>query len=162
MKSDRAWLLGLMLPCAAVFLVFFVIPLTRLLLIGGSGELGWAAYSAAFTEPRYLRSMLSTVALSALVTLTTLVISAIAGVFLARQEFAGRQVLVEEQEPGVWLVRTATVVPDNERWLHEGQAASDLQQAMAWSASHTAQDDDTTAQLDRLAKGEGRNRVVSG
>ena len=65
MKSDRAWLLGLMLPCAAVFLVFFVIPLTRLLLIGGSGELGWAAYSAAFTEPRYLRSMLSTVALSA-------------------------------------------------------------------------------------------------
>lgn len=62
MKSDRAWLLGLMLPCAAVFLVFFVIPLTRLLLIGGSGELGWAAYSAAFTEPRYLRSMLSTVA----------------------------------------------------------------------------------------------------
>lgn len=72
------------------------------------------------------------------------------------KQFAGRQVLVEEQEPGVWLVRTATVVPDNERWLHEGQAASDLQQAMAWSASHTAQDDDTTAQLDRLAKGEGR------
>ena len=93
MKSDRAWLLGLMLPCAAVFLVFFEIPLTRLLLIGGSGELGWAAYSAAFTEPRYLRSMLSTVVLSALVTLTTLVISSIAGVFLARHEFAGRQVL---------------------------------------------------------------------
>ena len=59
MKADRAWLLGLMLPCAAVFLVFFVIPLTRLLLIGGGGELGWSAYSAAFTEPRYLRSMLS-------------------------------------------------------------------------------------------------------
>ena len=93
MKSDRAWLLGLMLPCAAVFLVFFVIPLTRLLLIGGRGELGWAAYSAAFTESRYLRSMLSTVVLSALVTLTTLVISAIAGVFLARHEFVGRQVL---------------------------------------------------------------------
>lgn len=72
------------------------------------------------------------------------------------KQFAGRQVLVEEQEPGVWLVRTATVIPDNERWLHEGQTASDLQRAMAWSASHAAQDDDTTAQLDRLAKGEGR------
>lgn len=70
------------------------------------------------------------------------------------KQFAGRQVLVEEQEPGVWLVRTATVVPDNERWLHEGQAASDLQRAIAWSASHTARDDDTTAQLDRLVKGE--------
>ena len=31
------------------------------------------------------------------------------------KQFAGRQVLVEEQEPGVWLVRTATVIPDNER-----------------------------------------------
>lgn len=72
------------------------------------------------------------------------------------KQFAGRQVLVEEQEPGVWLVRTATVIPDNERWLHEGQAAADLQRAMAWSASHVAQDDDTDAQLDRLAKGKAR------
>lgn len=33
------------------------------------------------------------------------------------KQYAGRQVLVEEYEPGVWLVRTATVVPDNERAL---------------------------------------------
>jgi hypothetical protein len=71
------------------------------------------------------------------------------------KQFAGRQVLVEEQEPGVWLVRTATVIPDNERWLHEGQAAADLRRAMAWSASHSAKDDDTVAQIDRLAKGKG-------
>lgn len=93
MKTDRVWLLGLMLPCAAVFVVFFAIPLTRLFFIGGSGELGWSAYTAAFTEPRYLRAMFSTVALSALVTLATLVISSIAGVFLARHEFTGRQAL---------------------------------------------------------------------
>ena len=42
------------------------------------------------------------------------------------KQFAGRQVLVEEKEAGVWLIRTATVIPDNERWLHEPQAASDL------------------------------------
>jgi len=42
------------------------------------------------------------------------------------KQFAGRQVLVEEQGPGVWLVRTATVIPDNERWLHEPHAAADL------------------------------------
>ena len=41
------------------------------------------------------------------------------------KQFAGRQVLVEEQEPGVWLVRTATVIPDNELWLHEPQAAAE-------------------------------------
>lgn len=49
------------------------------------------------------------------------------------KQYAGRQVLVEECEPGVWLVRTATVVPDNERWLHESQAAADLQAAMSIS-----------------------------
>ncbi len=64
------------------------------------------------------------------------------------KQFAGRQVLVEEREPGVWLVRTATVIPDNERWLHEATAAADLQRALAWSASHPAQDDDTAAQLE--------------
>lgn len=35
------------------------------------------------------------------------------------KQYAGRQVLVEEHEPGVWLVRTATIIPDNERWLHQ-------------------------------------------
>jgi hypothetical protein len=45
------------------------------------------------------------------------------------KQYAGRQVLVEEREPGVWLVRTATVVSDNERWLHEPQAAAELQAA---------------------------------
>lgn len=34
------------------------------------------------------------------------------------KQYAGRQVLIEEYEPGVWLVRTATVIADNERWLH--------------------------------------------
>ncbi|WP_217895909.1 hypothetical protein [Burkholderia multivorans] len=34
------------------------------------------------------------------------------------KEFAGRQVLIEEREPGVWLVRTAVVIPENEAWLH--------------------------------------------
>lgn len=57
------------------------------------------------------------------------------------KEYAGRQVLVEECEPGVWLVRTATVIPDNERWLHEPQAAADLQAALAWSAEHAPADD---------------------
>jgi len=52
------------------------------------------------------------------------------------KQFAGRQVLVEEQEPGVWLVRTASVIPDNERWLHQTQAATDLQNALAWSQAN--------------------------
>ena len=56
------------------------------------------------------------------------------------KQFAGRQVLVEEQEAGVWLIRTATVIPDNERWLHKAQAASDLERALEWSRQHPASD----------------------
>lgn len=59
------------------------------------------------------------------------------------KQFAGRQVLMEEQEPGVWLVRTATVVPDNERWLHSEAAAADLREALEWAQSHPASDDAT-------------------
>ncbi|MBI4741321.1 MAG: hypothetical protein HY777_07205 [Betaproteobacteria bacterium] len=56
------------------------------------------------------------------------------------KQFAGRQVRVEEREPGVWLVRTVTVVPDNERWLHQPQAAADLQNALAWAQANPSAD----------------------
>lgn len=66
------------------------------------------------------------------------------------KQYAGRQVLVEEQSPGVWLVRTATVIPDNERWAHTGQARVDLESAMAWAGANPADDADAEAQLERL------------
>jgi len=70
------------------------------------------------------------------------------------KQYAGRQVLVEMSEPGVWIVRTATVIPDNERWLHQSPAAADLQAAMAWSASHSPSDAELEGTLKRLGHGE--------
>lgn len=67
------------------------------------------------------------------------------------KHYAGRQVLVEQSEPGVWIVRSATVIPDNERWLHRSAAAAaDLQAAMAWSVSHSPSDTDLEGTLKRL------------
>jgi hypothetical protein len=66
------------------------------------------------------------------------------------KQYAGRQVLVEEREPGVWIIRTATVIPDNERWLHEPKAAADLQAALSWATHNTPSDaslEDTLQQL---------------
>ena len=74
-------------------------------------------------------------------------------VALARHGFrapSARHVLVEEPEPGVWIVRTATVIPDNERWLHEPAAIAALQAAMVWSASHPPADADLDETLTRL------------
>ncbi len=69
------------------------------------------------------------------------------------KKYAGRQVLVEEREPGVWMVRTATVIPDNERWLHRPEASADLQAAMAWSSAHPASDRETEEVLQRFEHG---------
>ena len=69
------------------------------------------------------------------------------------KQFAGRQVLVEEREPGVWMVRTATVIPDNERWLHEPQAAADLRSALAWAADKPATDSNTEDLMKQLSDG---------
>ena len=46
------------------------------------------------------------------------------------KEHAGRQVLVEEIAPGEWRVRTATVIPDSEKWLHTPDMAQSLERAL--------------------------------
>ena len=69
------------------------------------------------------------------------------------KQFAGRQVLVEEQEPGVWLVRTATVTPDNERWLQEPQAAADLTRALNWTKNNPANDTNVDSVFEKLTNG---------
>ena len=66
------------------------------------------------------------------------------------KQFAGRQVLVEEQAPGVWLVRTASVIPDNERWINEPQAASQLNTALDWALANTPVDTNVDQLLGEL------------
>ena len=69
------------------------------------------------------------------------------------KEFAGRQVLVEEQEPGVWLVRTAMVIPENELWLHQPQARAELERALDWAQRNPPKESDPDAILKRLKDG---------
>ena len=66
------------------------------------------------------------------------------------KQYAGRQVLVEEQEPGVWLVRTATVIPDNERWLHHPKTATDLKNALSWAQANLPTDTHIDKLLEKL------------
>ena len=65
------------------------------------------------------------------------------------KQYAGCPVLVEEREPGVWLGRTASVSPDNERWLYGAEAAADLREALGWAESHPASDENTDESLRR-------------
>ena len=70
------------------------------------------------------------------------------------QQFAGRQVLIEVQEAGVWLVRTATVVPDNERWLLMPEARSGLSDALSWATQNAPNYDALENTLNRLSHGQ--------
>jgi hypothetical protein len=68
------------------------------------------------------------------------------------KQYAGRQVLLEESEAGVWLIRTATVIPDNERWLHTPETITRIEAASHWAANTPASDASTDEVLARLER----------
>ncbi len=54
------------------------------------------------------------------------------------KEHAGRKVLVENPEQGVWVIRTVTIIPDNERWMHQPSVKKDLAKALDWAVNNPA------------------------
>lgn len=93
--SDSWPLLGaLIAPAAAFFLAFWLLPMARLVGVGASGPQGVDAYWAILINHNYLVSLAWTFGLSAAVTLATLIIATIAGLFLERNRFPGRSLLV--------------------------------------------------------------------
>ena len=49
------------------------------------------------------------------------------------KEYAGRNVLIEQIEPGVWIIKVGEFIPENERWLHSPETRKDLDEAIAWA-----------------------------
>jgi hypothetical protein len=64
------------------------------------------------------------------------------------KEYAGRHVVVEELEAGVWVVKLGDFIPDNERWLHTAEVSEELDQAVAWAEVNPAAPSD----LNKLSK----------
>ena len=83
-----------LLPLAVMVIAFFLLPMAKLIVIGASGKLGISAYTAILTEPRYRATLINTVALATAVTVVTLIVSTVAGLFLQRHRFPGRALLV--------------------------------------------------------------------
>lgn len=54
------------------------------------------------------------------------------------KEYAGRTVVMESPEEGVWIIRTAQVIPDNELWLHEEPAKRKLEAALSRAREYPA------------------------
>ncbi|HEX4963104.1 MAG TPA: hypothetical protein VF173_19900 [Thermoanaerobaculia bacterium] len=56
------------------------------------------------------------------------------------KQYAGRHVMMDEREPGVWTIKLGEFIPDNERWLHTPEVSSDLDEALAWNAKNPPQE----------------------
>ena len=70
------------------------------------------------------------------------------------KEYAGRTVMVEEVERGVWVIKTAQVIPDNELWLHTPEARARLDAALEWSDRHPRRESDMGALGRKVLKGK--------
>ncbi len=58
------------------------------------------------------------------------------------KQYAGRHVLVDEVEPGVWVIKVGDFVPDNERWLHEPEVEARLDRAVRWAEDNPPRETD--------------------
>jgi putative spermidine/putrescine transport system permease protein len=93
-SRENSFLLLLIAPATSLFAAFWLLPMTRLVMLTGSGTDGFATYFHVLSTPRYVVSLLLTTALSAGVTAVTLSISVISGLFLVRNRFPGRDLLI--------------------------------------------------------------------
>jgi putative spermidine/putrescine transport system permease protein len=87
------WRIALIAPALAVFIAFWLLPMTALVQVSADGHL-LQTYGAMLANTRYMKSLFATVVLSAAVTATTLALSVISGLLLARREFPGKRTLL--------------------------------------------------------------------
>ena len=61
-------------------------------------------------------------------------------------EYAGQEALIEQIEPGVWIIKLGQFIPHSERWLHQEDVKSELDEAVGWAEKNPPQSSD----LDQL------------
>ncbi|MEK9844989.1 ABC transporter permease [Thalassospira sp.] len=92
--ASPATFMALMAPGVAIVAAFFLIPLVLVAMEVANGPDGWATYLVILTNARYFESLVQTLLMSAGVTVVALILCGIVGMFLVRNRFAGRSVLI--------------------------------------------------------------------
>ncbi len=69
------------------------------------------------------------------------------------KRYAGEQALVDELEPGVWMIKLGKFIPDNERWLHQPEVKASLDEALRWAAENPEPVDTDLDELERRIEG---------
>lgn len=68
------------------------------------------------------------------------------------KEHAGKHVLVNEIEPGVWIVKLGEFIPDNERWMYAPGVKREIDKAIQWAERNSPAASDLDA-LERRING---------
>jgi len=84
----------LILPLVVVVTAFFILPMAELFARSFASRTGGVTYAEIIATPRYLASLGATLAVAALTTVITLVLSTLVGLLLARSRFPGRALLL--------------------------------------------------------------------
>lgn len=58
------------------------------------------------------------------------------------KKYAGQRVLIEQVEEGVWLIKVAKVIPENEAWMHTEPGKSKIDRAIAWAEKNPPEETD--------------------
>lgn len=60
------------------------------------------------------------------------------------KKYAGQTVLIEQIEEGVWLIKTAKIIPECELWMHTEPAKTRIDQAISWARENRPEETDLT------------------
>lgn len=53
------------------------------------------------------------------------------------KEYAGQTVMIEELSRGIWLIKSGSFIPNNERWMYEPKTQAEIDEAIAWAETHS-------------------------
>jgi len=56
------------------------------------------------------------------------------------KKFAGQNVMLDEIEAGVWILKLGRFIPDNEKWLYRQDVLTELDEAIAWAEENPPED----------------------
>ena len=65
------------------------------------------------------------------------------------KQYAGQHVLVDEVEPGVWVIKLGEFIPRSEAWLHRPEDRARLGRAIDWAEDHSEASETDLDELER-------------
>jgi hypothetical protein len=68
------------------------------------------------------------------------------------KKYAGKTVLIDQIEAGVWLVKLGQFIPESEQWLHESKNRSDINEAVTWAEKNPPRKSDLKKIESRIKK----------